>query len=163
MSALTVKDCIDYLKYVLTELIPIARHTNMHVLVDEIIILKDYVSLINETNLSIGTILYLLVNDCMILFISQQEDSKQISEALIYTMEQALAILDSPQNKRLETTKALLTTCQEQLGHKPQLLIYVQSLLVTVGAITSRKEEDLQDINILEWIIAFRSTNLKNR
>ena len=73
MSALTVKDCIGYLKYVLTELIPIARHTNMHVLVDEIIILKDYVSLINETNLSIGTILYLLVNDCMILLIQRGE------------------------------------------------------------------------------------------
>ena len=66
MSALTVKDCIDYLKYVLTELIPIARHTNMHVMVDEIIILKDYVNLINETNLSIGTVLYLLVNDCIL-------------------------------------------------------------------------------------------------
>ena len=136
----------------------------MHVMVDKIIILKDYVNLINDTNLSIGTILYLLVNDCMILLISKQEDLNQTSEALIYTMEQALAILESPQNERLEKTKALLTNCQEQLDHKPQLVIYVQSLLVTVGAITSKKEEDVLDINILEWIIAFRTSNFcKNR
>ena len=62
MSALTVKDCIGYLKYILTELIPIARNTDMHVMVDEIIILKDYVNLINDISLSIGTILYQLVN-----------------------------------------------------------------------------------------------------
>ena len=140
MSALTVKDCIGYLKYVLTELIPIATYTDMHVMVDKIIILKDYVNLINDTSLSIGTILYLLVNYCMMLLILQQEDSNQTSEALIYTLEQVSAILNSPQNKRLKKTKALLTTSQEQLGHKPQLLIYVQSLFVTVGAITSRKE-----------------------
>ena len=78
MSALTVKDCIGYLKYVLTELIPIARHTDMQVMVDKIIILKDYVSLINEINLSIGTVLYFLVSDCMVLLISQQEDLNQI-------------------------------------------------------------------------------------
>ena len=36
MSALTVKNCIDYLKYVLTELIPIAKYTDMHVMVDKI-------------------------------------------------------------------------------------------------------------------------------
>ena len=127
------------------------------------IILKDYVNLINDTSLSIGTIFYLLVNLCMMLLISQQEDSNQTSEALIYTLEQALAILDGPQNERLEKTKAFLTICQEQLGHKLQLLIYVQSLLVTVGAITSRKEEDIQDLNILEWVIAFLSSDLKNK
>ena len=63
------------------------------------IILKDYVNLINDTSLSIGTILYLLVNHCMMLLISQQADSNQTSEALIYTLEQALAILNGPQNK----------------------------------------------------------------
>ena len=36
ISTLTVKDCIGYLKYVLTELIPIARYTDMHVMVDKI-------------------------------------------------------------------------------------------------------------------------------
>ena len=111
MSALTVRDCIGYLKHVLTELIPIARHTDMHVMVDEIIILKDYVNLINEINLSIGTVLYFLVSDLMVLLISQQEDLNQISEALIYAMDQALAILNSPQHTRLEKTEALLTTC----------------------------------------------------
>ena len=163
MSALRVRDCIGYLKYVLTELIPIARHTDMQVMVDEIIILKDYVNLINEINLSIGTVLYFLVSDCMVLLISQQEDLNQISEALIYAMDQALAILNSPQNTRLEKTEALLTTCQEQWSVKPQLVIYVQYLFVALGALTSRKETDLQDVNILEWIIAFRTTNLINR
>ena len=55
MSTLTVKDCIGYLKYVLTELIPIAKYTDMHVMVNKIIILKDYVNLINNINLSMGT------------------------------------------------------------------------------------------------------------
>ena len=132
MSALTVKNCIDYLKYVMTELIPIATYTDMHVMVNEIIILKDYVNLINDTSLSIGTIFYLLVNLCMMLLISQQEDSNQTSEALIYTLEQALAILDGPQNERLEKTEALLTTCQDQMSHQPQLLTYVQFLLLTL-------------------------------
>ena len=42
MSALTVNDCIGYLKYVLTELIPIATYTDVHVMVNEIIILEPH-------------------------------------------------------------------------------------------------------------------------
>ena len=49
MSALTVKDCIGNLKYVLTALLPIATYTDVHVMLDKIIILKDYVNLINNT------------------------------------------------------------------------------------------------------------------
>ena len=45
----------------------------MHVMVDELLILTYYVNLINDIHLSIGTILYLLVNDCMILLIQRGE------------------------------------------------------------------------------------------
>ena len=166
MSALTVKQCLDYLKYVLTELIPIASYTDMIVMVDEIIKLKDYVNIINDTSLSIGTVLCLLVNDCMMLLYKPNDDkhlNHQTSKGLIYTLKQALAILNGPQNARLKNTQKLLTACQDQMSHQPLLLNYVQLLLLAVGAISSRKEEELQDLNILEWVIAFLSTDLKNK
>ena len=165
MSALTVKQCLDYLKYVLTELIPIASYTDRLVMLNETMKLKEYVNDINYTCLSIGTVLCFLVNDCMMLLyrLNDDTDFNQTQEGLICTLKQALAILNGPQDARLAKTKALLTVCQDQMNNQPLLLHYVQNLLLAVGAISSRKEEELQDLNILEWVIAFLSTDLKNK
>ena len=67
MPDLTVRDCVDYLRIVLTEFIQIATYKDKHIMLNEIKELKDYVNLINDTSISIGTILYLLVNRYMML------------------------------------------------------------------------------------------------
>ena len=99
----------------------------------------------------------------MILLFSQQEDLNQTSATLVCTLEQTLAILNGPQNLRLKKTNALITTCQQQISHKPQLLTFLQSTLLTVAAITSSKKDKIQDLKILNWDIELMTSDLKNR
>ena len=144
MSDLRVKNCIDYLRIVLTKLIKISKHKNMHIMLDEVLRLKNYVSSINDTSIKVGKILTILVNNYMILITSQGEDLTQISETLISTPEQALAILNGPQNERLKKTQGLLTTCQQKLSHKPYFLTYLQSTFYTTELQThSLQKQDM--------------------
>ena len=95
-----------------------------------------------------GTILTILVNNYMILITSQGEDLTQISETLISTPEQALAILNGPQNERLKKTQGLLTTCQQKLSHKPYFLTYLQSTFYTTELQThSLQKQDMLDMS----------------
>ena len=109
-----------------------------------------------------GTIFTLLVNNYMILITSHQEDINQTSKTHTSTLQQALALLNAPQDKILEKTKELLI-CQQKMSHKPQLLTFLQSTLLTVATITSRKEDQIQDLKILDWVIEFVSSDLTNR
>ena len=72
-----------------------------------------------------GTVLYMLVNDCMMLFISQdnKDNLNQTSEGLIYMPEQALAILNGSQDTRLGTKKAPYDHCQTMHNLKQYLPI----------------------------------------
>ena len=77
MSDLTVKSCIDFLQIVLTELIKIATYKSLHIMLDEVLRLKNYVNSINDTSIKVGKILTILVNNYMILITSQGEDLTQ--------------------------------------------------------------------------------------
>ena len=69
---LTVKNCVDYLRIVLTEFIQITACQGIHLILNEIFKLKDYVNSINNTSIQMGTIFTLLVNNYMILITSHQ-------------------------------------------------------------------------------------------